>query len=105
MSFDISHKDFPVGTVVMTSCDVTEYGATDKAVTEYRVTDKSVAVLFDNEGNVCGMVDNFGIAMSHINDGQGVALALKGDDFGSSIEDVQAQFDTARAHYVDNFGI
>ena len=88
MSVKVSHKDFPVGTTVLASWDGDEY----------RVTDETVAVLFDNQGNVCGMVDNFGIAMSHINDGQGVALALKGDDFGSSIEDVQAQFDTARLH-------
>ena len=95
MSVKVSHKDFPVGAVALTTWDGTEY----------RVTNETVAVLFDNEGNVCDLANNAGTAMSHVRDGQGVALALKGDGFGGSVDDVQAQFDTAREHYVDCFGI
>lgn len=90
-----TRADFPVGKVALTTWNGMEF----------KITTETVAVLFDNEGNVYDLASNFGTAMSHVRDGQGVAVALQGDGFGSTVEDVQAQLDTAREHYVDCFGI
>ena len=93
MSFDISHKDFSIGSVAFTTWDGTEY----------RVTEETAAVLFDNEGNVCDLANNIETAINHVQDGQGTALALKCDY--DDVENVQNMLDYHRAIYEDCFFI